>query len=972
MDLKIPSLYLIDISSLFFRSYYAISLNMKNEKGLPTNALYGVLKMIDQISRQKKPDYMVCCFDTKEGSFFRKELYPEYKANRIEMPEDLEAQAPYLKTLIEKLLIPCWKKPGMEADDLIASLTFTVKEKNWNTFIVSGDKDFAQIVEKNVFLYDTMKDIIYNPEGIKQKWQIPPSKIKDYLSLTGDSSDNIPGVKGIGPKGAVQLLEKYQNLEDIYNNIDCIKASLKNKLLKDKEMAFLSRKLIDLKKDLKVNQNFFEKKYKNISEFSNHEKTELKLFLKELNFKSFLKKFFPSSKVKTAYKTDNKESAPALHLSYQTTDLRNNKSDKPKNEEAHNSSKTYKTDNKESTPALHLSYQTADLRNNKSDKPKNEEAHNSGKTYKADNKESTPDPHSSYKAGMTTSDSESVYRNKTLIKNSINEFQPNITQTNIKYNKISIEEFKKDLQAYSRLQIGLYQDQFYLLKKKTYILVNEEELKNLSPLLDYKWVRYSGHDLKYFWKILKIKRPIAEWDSMIAGHLLSSLSQPSLRKLFQIYLEVPLDSFLNIEPFFYQEQKLKEKLLALLEKEDMSRLYQEIELALIAVLYEIDQTGFCIDLEEIKKQDLALEKDLSNLEFQIHKMTGEVFNLSSPKQLGLILFEKLNLPKGRKTKTGYSTDSHELLKIQSLHPVLPLLIEHRELSKLKNTYTEPLIQLRNPKTGRIYTEFKQAVASTGRLSSLNPNLQNIPIRSQRGHLIRKAFISEKGKKLICADYSQIELRILAEITGDPSLQKAFENQMDIHSMTASEIFNVPLNEVSAELRRKSKAVNFGIAYGQGAYGLAESLSIPRSEAKQIIENYFKKFKKIKEYIESVKEDLTKRNYVKTLYGRKRFFNIEDMKNPRLKARIERAAVNAPLQGTASDLVKKAMIQLNESLPIPILSQVHDELLFESPEDIVDNEIKEIIPIMENNHILKIPLKVNVSVGKNWFSAKNIK
>ena len=933
MDLKTPSLYLIDISSLFFRSYYAISLNMKNEKGLPTNALYGVLKMIDQISRQKKPDYIVCCFDTKEGSSFRKELYPEYKANRIEMPEDLEAQAPYLKTLIEKLLIPCWEKPGMEADDLIASLTFTVKEKNWNTFIVSGDKDFAQIVEKNVFLYDTMKDIIYNPEGIEQKWQVPPSKIKDYLSLTGDSSDNIPGVRGIGPKGAVQLLQKHQNLEDIYNNIDCIKASLKNKLLKDKDMAFLSRKLIDLKKDLKVNQNFFEKKYINISEFSNQEKAELKLFLKELNFKSFLKKFFPSPKVKTAYKTGSKESTPALHFSYQTKDLRANEACKAKNADS---------------------------------------AHNSGKTYKANNKESAPDPHSPYKAEMNTSDSESAHRDKTLIKNSVNEFQSNITQTNIKYNKISIEEFKTDLQAYSSLQIGLYQDQFYLLKKKNYILINEEELRSLSPLLDYKWVRYSGHDLKYFWRLLKIKRPIAEWDSMIAGHLLSSLSQPSLRKLFQIYLKTPLDSFLNIEPFFYYEKKLKEKLLALLEKEDMSLLYHEIELALIAVLYEIDQTGFCIDLEEIKKQDLALEKDISNLEFQIHKMTGEAFNLSSPKQLGVILFEKLNLPKGRKTKTGYSTDSHELLKIKSLHPVLPLLLEHRELSKLKNTYTEPLIQLRNPQTGRIYTEFKQAVASTGRLSSLNPNLQNIPIRSQRGHLIRKAFISEKGKKLICADYSQIELRILAEITGDPSLQKAFENQMDIHSLTASEIFNIPLKEVSAELRRKSKAVNFGIAYGQGAYGLSESLSIPRAEAKQIIENYFKKFKKIKEYIESVKEGLAKRNYVETLYGRKRFFNTEDMKNPRLKGRIERAAINAPLQGTASDLVKKAMIQLNESLPIPILSQVHDELLFESPEDIVENEIKEIIPIMENNQTLKTPLTVNISVGKSWFSAKNIK
>ncbi|MBC6415311.1 MAG: DNA polymerase I [Bdellovibrionales bacterium] len=866
-----PHLYLIDISSLFFRSYYAITLNMKNEKGLPTNALYGVLKMIDQISRQKKPDYMICCFDTKEGSSFRKKLYANYKANRTQMPEDLEVQVPYLKKLIEKLLIPCWEKPGIEADDLIASIVSAVKEKNWNIFIVSGDKDFAQIVTENVFLYDTMKNIIYTPEKVEEKWQLPPEKIKDYLSLTGDSSDNIPGVKGIGPKGAVQLLQNYKNLEDIYQNTDQIQSSLKKKLLKDKQQAFLSRKLIDLKKDLPVDQNFLKKKHTNIQEFSKQDKINLKFLLEELNFKSFLKKFFPvkNSQVPLIQTSTNSKNPIESSLS--------------------------------------------------------------NKSYK----------------GITSHVSQS------------------------KYKRISVEEFKRNLDPYSHLNVGLYEDQFYLLNKKNYILVTEKEFKSLSPLLDYKWIRYLGYNLKYFWKILNIKRPLAKWDSLIAGHLLKSLSEPSLRKLFQIYLNIPFDSFLNLEEFLYQEQKLQEKLSDLLEQEAMKELYQDVELALTPVLYEMEKIGFCIDIEEIKKQSLDLEKDIHDLEFQIHKMIGEEFNLSSPKQLGVILFEKLKLPKGRKTKTGYSTDSHELLKIKNLHPVLPLLLEHRELSKLKNTYTDPLIQFRNPQTGRIHTEFKQTVASTGRLSSLNPNLQNIPIRTQRGHLIRKAFIAEKGKKIICADYSQIELRILSEITGDPNLQKAFENQLDIHSLTASEIFNVPLKEVSKELRRKSKAVNFGIAYGQGAFGLADNLSISRTESKQIIENYFKKFKKVKDYIETIKEEITKKNYVKTLYGRKRFFNTEDLKNPKLKARIERAAINAPIQGTASDLVKKAMIELNESLPIPILSQVHDELLFEAPENKVEQEVKEIIAIMENNSLLKTPLTINISVGKNWFSIKNV-
>jgi len=540
-----------------------------------------------------------------------------------------------------------------------------------------------------------------------------------------------------------------------------------------------------------------------------------------------------------------------------------------------------------------------------------------------------------------------------------------------KYKRTDTEEFKRTLEPYSLLHIGLYEDQFYLLNKKTYVLLSKEELQNLSSFLDYKWVRYSGHDLKSFWKILKVQNPVPEYDSMIAGHLTSSLVQPSLRKLFEIHLNIPFSSFLSPEELFYQEQKLKNKLIESLELEEMIKLYQEIELPLIPVLYEMECKGFSIDLEEIKRQSQGLEEDILNLELKIHRLIGEKFNLASPKQLGVILFEKLKLPKGRKTKTGWSTDSHELLKIKNLHPILPLLLEHRELSKLKNTYTDPLIQLRNPDTGRIYTEFKQAAVMTGRLSSLNPNLQTIPIRTERGHLIRKAFIAPAGAKLITADYSQIELRILAEITGDESLKKAFENQMDIHAMTASELFNVPIKEVSPDLRRKSKAVNFGIAYGQGAYGLAETLSIPRAEAKQIIESYFKKFKKIKDYIEGVKEGLKQKNYVQTLYGRKRFFNAEDLKNPRLRSGIERAAVNAPLQGTASDLVKKAMIQLNESLPIPILSQVHDELIFESPEELVKTEQEEIRSLMEKNEVLKIPLQVNLSAGKNWFFMKNL-
>ena len=538
----------------------------------------------------------------------------------------------------------------------------------------------------------------------------------------------------------------------------------------------------------------------------------------------------------------------------------------------------------------------------------------------------------------------------------------------LKAKQVTVEEFTNTLPPYAKVWVGLYKNQFYLSSSKIFVLLSESEFKELADFLDYKWVRYLGHDLKFFWKKLKIQNPVAEWDSIIAGHLLDSKVSPSFRSLCKIYLNISEEEELSLSQVLYQGQRLQGELLSRLKQEELDALFQEIELPLIAVLYDMERQGVLLDLKEIEKQSESLDQDIQNLEFQIHKLAREEFNLSSPKQMAVILFEKLKLPRGRKIKTGYSTDSYELMKIKNLHPILPLLLEHRELFKLKSTYIDNLLSLRDKDTGRIYTEFKQTVTVTGRLSSVNPNLQNIPIRTARGRLIRKAFVAGKGQQLISVDYSQLELRILAHITGDPNLCRAFEEGLDIHASTASEVFNVPLREVSSDLRRKSKAVNFGIAYGQGVYGLAESLSIPRAEAKEIIENYFKKFKKIKDYIETVKEELPKRNYVKTLYGRKRFFNSEELKHPRLKAGAERAAINAPLQGTASDLVKKAMIDLDESLPIPILSQVHDELLFECPNEFVERESKEILSIMEKKDLLKIPLKVNLAVGGNWFTA----
>ena len=816
MSPSLKTLYLLDISSLFFRSYYAISLHMKNKEGLPTNALYGVLRMLYQLGTKKSPDYLISCFDSK-GPSFRKDLYQDYKANRQEIPEDLEVQIPYLKTMMDKLLIPYWEKSGFEADDLIASLANSAKKHSVQTYIVSSDKDFAQIVSSDVYLYDTMKDIVYDPDGIKEKWGISPHQMRDYQSLVGDSSDNIPGVKGIGPKGAIELLKVYGSLEDIYNNIEKITGSSQKKLLQSKEQAFLSRELVTLKQDIVWEKPLEEAKYKRVPQFSQQSKQALKDFLEELSFKSFIRSFFP---IKT-------ESPRPVKNSWQETQIHFAEAAQGEN--------------------LQLFPQ----------KPQD-----------------PPD--------------KSQDLNFPLLKGK----------------QVTVEMFKKTLPPYAQLWLGSYKDQFYMASGKSFTALDQEQLSSLAGFLDEKWVRFLGHDLKFFWHKLEIKHPIAEWDSMIAGHLLLGEVTPSFRSLCKTYLNIPEDESLSLPQVLYQEQVLYKVLTSHIKEQDMENLFQTIELPLIAVLYDMEKQGVSLDLKELAAQSQSLDRDIKNLESQIYKLLGREFNISSPKQLASVLFEQLGLPKGRKTKTGYSTDSYELMKIKHLHPVLPCLLEHRELFKLKSTYTDSLISLRDEKTGRVYTEFKQAVTATGRLSSVNPNLQNIPIRTERGRRVRKAFVARKGYNLISADYSQLELRILAHITEDPCLCRAFERGEDIHASTASEVFNVPLKEVSSDLRRKSKAINFGIAYGQGVYGLAENLSIPRSEAKEIIDNYFKRFKKIKEYIESVKKELPQKGYIRTLYGRKRVFLKGDLRSPRLKAMSERMAINTPLQGTASELVKK--------------------------------------------------------------------
>ena len=826
--------YIIDISSFFFRSYYAIPGQMTSPSGLPTNALYGVLSMLLRLIRDHKPDYIAVGFDTKTPSF-RKGIFPEYKANRVEMPEDLEKQVPELKKMIQILNIYGVERKGYEADDIIGTLARWGTDHNLKVFIVSGDKDFAQLVDKNTALLDTMKSKMYYRKDVYAKWKVYPEQMIDYLALTGDSSDNIPGIKGIGPKGAASLLGEYENLDNIYNNINKINKALQKKLQSGKEDGLLSKKLVTIVRDLKIDCTLTDMTLKEPDE------SQFKSFLEELNFSTFLKTLYPEKKQKNQ-----------------------------------------------------------------------------------------------------------VTPQRQLIKHCWTE-----------------EDVARQLEPYASLWLGEWEGRIYFGYKKQLIELASENLKDFAPVLDDKWIRWSGYGLKSLWGKLGLKKPLPEWDSMVAGHLLDSRPSGSFHSLCKQYLksEEPPE---NPEDFYRKHNQLKDILETQLKALHLDTLFYEVELPLIPVLYDMENHGMLLNRKEVEKQSSQLEEDLKVLEQNIFQLCGTTFNLASPKQLGEVLFDKLNLPQGRKIKSGRSTDSRELMKLKGRHPALPLILEYRELFKLKTTYTSSLLELAHPKTCRIHTCFRQTATATGRLSSVHPNLQNIPIKTERGKQIRRAFTAPEGFLLVSADYSQIELRILAHITEDPGLLKAFQEGRDIHAATASEIFNVPLKEVTPELRRKSKAVNFGIAYGQGAYGLAESLGISRAEGKAIIESYFKKFKRVRDYIEMAKE--LSKGYVETLFGRKRFFAEWELKNPQLRAASERAAINAPIQGTASDIVKKAMIELDRSLPLPLVSQVHDELLFECPREQWEQEKPHIISIMENCVRLKAPLKVNCVAGSHWAEA----
>jgi len=859
------TLYLVDVSSLFFRAFYAIR-QLNNSKGLPTNALYGFLAAVTKILREHKPDGVAFCFDTPEPGF-REELYPEYKANRDEAPEDLMKQFPYLPQIAAALSVPTFEKSGFEADDIIGTLVKKSKRHGIDVVIVSGDKDFAQLVEPGVKIFDPAKDSYMDEEGVRAKFGVRPDQIIDYLALVGDASDNVPGVKGVGPKGAQKLLLEFENLKGVYENIDKIKNDRVREMLKEhKKEAFLSYDLATIRTDVPLTVEPEDLEVKSVN------RELLVPLLEDLNFKSLLQRLVGGG-----------EAVAGGDLKVVATPVPLNRSveiNQPADAKV-----------------------TADL----------------------------------------------VDLERALEKTKAQEMWFDVTPRGIAI-QIGGELFRYEGDG-SKL------------------------CSWLNQALHSRPIKVSGYDTKGIAHQLELSENSflsVGQDVLLEAYCTGLGGSLEFTELVKTHLGQSLPEFATPEDRLHAIKGVSLKLQSDLKNDHRLKVLKSIEEPLVPVLYSMERSGILVDSEKLSHLSKDLSKDAAILEKEICAVAGYDFNVGSPKQLGQVLFEKLKLPTIRKTQTGYSTDSDVLEKLKHHHPVASKILEWRELSKLRSTYVDSLPRLIDGKTGRVHTSFNQAVTTTGRLSSTHPNLQNIPIRSPRGQMIRESFIAPRGSLLISADYSQVELRILAHITGDAGLRRAFEGDLDIHTATASEIFGVGLDQVTAEHRRAAKAINFGIAYGMSEFGLAEGLGVERKVAGDFIARYFKRFPGVQSYMHEVVENGKRNKYVETMFGRRRYYPELNSSHGQRRQMAERAAINMPIQGAAADLIKIAMISMNSEIkefgPGCMLLQVHDELVFQVKEERAEELKVKVKAWMENAVKLSVPIRVSVGAGKNWGTA----
>ncbi|MFY0484061.1 DNA polymerase I [Flavobacterium sp. PLA-1-15] len=939
-------LYLLDAYALIFRGYYAFIKNPRiNSKGMDTSAIMGFMNSLMDIIKREKPDHLAVAFD-KEGSLVRTEMYADYKTNRDATPEAIRIAIPYIQDLLKAMHIPIIEVAGCEADDLIGTIAKQAEKQNYQVFMVTPDKDFAQLVSENIFIYKPARmgngiEIWGVPE-VLAKFEIErPEQVIDFLGMMGDAVDNIPGLPGVGEVTAKKFLKEFGTMENLLENTHLLKGKMKENIEANKEKGILSKKLatIIIDCDVTFNEEDYELTRPDI------EKTEA--IFKELEFRRMSEQF------DNLFRTDH--NAPVAN---NPEEARLYKKPQPKNDEQFDLFALPTTD--EATGEVRTSYYNT--------------LENTEHNYQ-----------------MVQGD----LGIKLLLQNLLS--QPSVsfdTETT------SIDPLTAEL-------VGL---SFSWEKGKGFyvpVSENQEEARTLVnkflPFFEAENIEKVGQNLKYDIKVLAnygvtVKGKI--FDTMIAHYLINPDMRHNMDILSETYLkyspqsievligkkgknqktmrEVPVE---EVKEYAVEDAdvtlQLKEHFSPVLERTATKQLFDEIEIPLVPVLADMEMEGINLDINFLKSLSQELSNDIQTLESKIYEIAGEKFNLASPKQLGDILFDKLKIggAKQKKTKTGQYATGEEVLSYLALtSPFVQDILDWRQLVKLQNTYVEALpLQVCN-KTGRVHTDYMQTVAATGRLSSNNPNLQNIPIRTERGRQIRKAFIArDENYTLVSADYSQIELRIIAALSGEENMIKSFQNNEDIHKSTASKVFNVPLDEVTREQRSHAKTVNFGIIYGVSAFGLSNQTSLSRAESKELIDAYYETYPRLKAYIQEQVESARELGYVQTISGRRRYLKDINSQNMMVRGGAERNAVNAPIQGSAADIIKIAMINIHKRLKdenwkSKMLLQVHDELVFDVHNTELDRIQGMIKHEMENAFILSVPLEVEIGVGRDWLEA----
>ncbi|MDA0194723.1 MAG: DNA polymerase I [Bacteroidetes bacterium] len=915
-------LFLIDAMALIYRAYYAFKdIPRLNSKGLNTGASLGFTNALVEILTKEKPTHIAVAFDTPAPTFRHKE-FVEYKANREKQPEDIKDNIPWIKKVIKGFNIPILELDGFEADDVIGTFAKKAAGKGFEVFMMTPDKDFAQLVDEHVYLYKPAyrknPEEIYGVKEILEKYGFDKiDQMRDFLGLQGDSVDNIPGIPGVGPKTAIKLIQKYGSIEELIKHTNELHGRQKDLVEEHAEQAILSKHLATIHTDVPI--DFIEEELL----YNGPDEKELRPVFEELEFRTLIIRIFGKQVA-----TPEEQKKPSSQLSFF--------------DQAGNATLTIENETKSSKSSFY-----------------------------------------------------STTHNYSLIDT------PELRKSLIEYlglqKEIALQLVAEGIVAVEAKVIGISFS--YVVEEAYYIPIDKSEtLLEFKDILENERISKVGHNLKFDIQILKrfgIELKGSLFDTMLAHYLID----PEMRNDLEIISENYLDyTPLKREEFLGKKASLNESddvdlkeicgefvdlnlrlathLRTALKKDNLESLSGDVETPLIRVLADIEFEGVTINPETLSGMSEDLENDSSQLQKEIFEIAGEEFNIGSPKQLGDILFDKLKLiEKPKKTRTGqYSTNEEVLVKLAGEHEIAKKIMEFREYQKLKSTYVDALPKMISAFDGRIHTDYRQTVAATGRLSSNNPNLQNIPIRTEKGREIRKAFIPRNEDYLILsADYSQIELRIMASFSKDESMIEAFREGRDIHATTAAKIFDIPLDEVDDNMRRMAKSANFGIIYGISAFGLANNLNIPRSEASEFIRSYFREFPAVKKYMDEVVNIAREQEYVETILGRRRYLPEINSRNMTGRGFAERNAINAPIQGSAADIIKIAMINIHRwmkenDFKSKMIMQVHDELVFDIHKDELDTIKDPIVEFMKNAHPLEVPMGIGVGVGQNWLEA----